>query len=127
MLPPNAVWFITGCSTGLGRTFASYALSQSQRVAATARNPDTLDYLPSQSPDVLKLSLDVTSPESVDAGLASTIERFGRIDVVVNNAGINAFGHAEAYSMDVLRGMMETNFWGAMDVCSSFFQSKTAI
>jgi NAD(P)-dependent dehydrogenase (short-subunit alcohol dehydrogenase family) len=117
MLPPNAVWFITGCSTGLGRAFASYALSQSHRVAATARNPDTLDYLSSDSPNVLKLSLDVTSPESVDAALAATVQGYGRIDVVVNNAGINAFGHAEAYGMEMLRSMMETNFWGAIDVC----------
>ena len=105
---------VTGCSSGLGLAIAKHVLSQHHRLAATARTISTLSYLPDDDQSVLKLALDVTSRPSIEAALSATLSHFGRVDVVVNNAGINTFGHAEALSEQTMRDMMETNFWGPM-------------
>lgn len=70
-LPPDAIWLITGCSSGIGQSLATLLASKpNQRLIATARNPSTLSYLP-DTPNILKLALDVTSPSSVDAAFAA--------------------------------------------------------
>ncbi|OTB05396.1 hypothetical protein M426DRAFT_21988 [Hypoxylon sp. CI-4A] len=118
-LPDEAVWFITGCSSGIGQGLAQYIATQkpSQRVVATARNPASLSEIP-DTPNVLKLALDVTSVSSIEAAFNATVERFKRVDVVVNNAGYNLMGDAESSpaSNPGARALLDTNFWGAVDV-----------
>lgn len=80
---------------------------------ATARKIETLDYLP-ESDDILKLSLDVTSQQSIDNAYEATLQKFGRIDFLVNNAGYNKMGVTEAVPESDLRDMFETNYWGAV-------------
>ena len=115
-LPGDAVWFITGCSSGLGYALCEHLTKNtSSRVVATARKPSTLENLPT-GPNILKLALDVTSDSSIAEALAATLERFGRIDVVVNNAGFSAMGDTETMDVEQARGVMEANFWGAVRV-----------
>ena len=83
-------WFITGASSGFGRAFADYALAQGHNVVATARRTAPLDELAAQAPDrVLVLSLDVTVPAEAERAVAAAKQRFGRLDVVINNAGLD--------------------------------------
>jgi NAD(P)-dependent dehydrogenase (short-subunit alcohol dehydrogenase family) len=113
-LPADAVWFITGCSSGIGYALANYLLtSTSSRVVATARNPDTLTSLP-QTPNLLALPLDVTSEASVKSAVAATLDHWSRIDVLVNNAGYNILAPAELTPLSAAQGVMDTNFWGAV-------------
>ncbi|KAI1461097.1 NAD(P)-binding protein [Annulohypoxylon moriforme] len=123
ILPADAVWFITGCSSGIGQALAHHIATKtaSQRVVATARNPASLSATTSaipDSPNVLKVALDVTDPNAVDSAFDAAIARFGRVDVVVNNAGYNLMGDAEASPLGNpgARALMDTNFWGAVDV-----------
>src|ERR1700722_3233822 len=84
----SPVWFITGCSTGFGREIAQAVLARGWRAVVTARDPDTVADLASAYPDhALPLKLDVTSPDAVTAAVAQVKSAFGRIDVLVNNAG----------------------------------------
>jgi NAD(P)-dependent dehydrogenase (short-subunit alcohol dehydrogenase family) len=114
-LPNDAVWFITGCSSGIGLALATYlsTVSSTTRIVATARKPSTLDSLPN-SPNVLKLALDVTNEESIQLALKETLAKFGRIDVLVNNAGYNILAEGETVAPDAARNLMDTNFWGAV-------------
>lgn len=114
-IPSNSVWLITGCSSGLGKHFAlTAAQNPSYRVVVTARNAATLSYLP-DGPNVLKLALDVTSPTSITEVVSATIKAFGRIDVLINNAGYGLFGDTEAITDADARAQLETNFWGAVN------------
>jgi NAD(P)-dependent dehydrogenase (short-subunit alcohol dehydrogenase family) len=113
-LPSSAVWFITGCSSGIGQHLALYLATHTQsRIVATARKPTDLDTLPS-GPNMLKLALDVTSETSVKAALAATVAKWGRIDVVVNNAGYGLMADTETVELSKARNMMDANFWGAV-------------
>jgi NAD(P)-dependent dehydrogenase (short-subunit alcohol dehydrogenase family) len=113
-LPTSAVWFITGCSSGIGQHLALYLASNTQsRIVATARKPTDLESLPT-SPNMLKLALDVTSESSIRAALAATLEKWGRIDVVVNNAGYGLMADTETVVLEKARKMMDANFWGAV-------------
>ncbi|KAE9371997.1 NAD(P)-binding protein [Stipitochalara longipes BDJ] len=115
-IPENAVWLITGCSSGLGQSLSTLLEeSKSYCVVATARRLSALSYLPS-SPNVLKLELDVTSQASIDAAVAAAVEKFGRINVLVNNAGYGLMGDAEGMSDAEAREIMDTNFWGAVNM-----------
>ena len=114
-LPKDAVWFITGCSSGIGEGLAQYIAETSNRVVATARNPASMSNIPNK-PNVLKLKLDVTSTESISAAFDTTLQKFGRIDVVVNNAGYTLIGDTEAAGDAESRALMDTNFWGMVDV-----------
>ena len=111
----SRVWLITGTSSGFGSEIAKAALERGDRVAATARRPQALDDLVAFAPDrALAVALDVNDPEQIEAAVASTLERFGRIDVLVNNAGTSSVGAVEELEMDHLRDLMETMFFGAV-------------
>jgi NAD(P)-dependent dehydrogenase (short-subunit alcohol dehydrogenase family) len=111
------VWFITGSSTGFGRELASELLEQGFRVVATARKPEVLKDLTEKYPETARaVKLDVTNPEEVRAAIAATIDQFGRLDVLVNNAGYGSMGALEEFEDDQIRRQFETNFFGAVDI-----------
>ena len=108
-------WFITGTSRGFGREWAIAALERGDRVAATARDTATLDDLVNTYGDaVLPLALDVTDRDACIAAVRAAHERFGRLDVVVNNAGYGQFGMVEELSEAESRDQIETNLFGAL-------------
>ncbi|KAI1427917.1 retinol dehydrogenase 8 [Xylaria sp. FL1777] len=116
-LPPDAVWLITGCSSGIGAALAARLATQTtNRVVATARQVSALSYLADDAKNVLKLALDVTSSEAIDAAFSKALERFGRVDVVVNNAGYTVMGDTETSTPQEGRTLFDTNFWGAVEV-----------
>jgi NAD(P)-dependent dehydrogenase (short-subunit alcohol dehydrogenase family) len=109
------VWFITGTSKGFGRIWARAALARGDQVIATARNLDTLSPLVEEYGDsALALALDVTDKAAVEQAIAAGHERFGRLDVVVNNAGYGLFGMIEEVSEEQARAQIETNLFGAL-------------
>ena len=108
-------WFITGASRGFGREWAIGALERGDSVAATARDTASLDDLATRFGDrLLPVSLDVTDRAEVFAAVARAHERFGQLDVVVNNAGYGQFGMIEEVSEDEARDQIETNLFGAL-------------
>ncbi|CAN7162275.1 SDR family oxidoreductase [Terrabacter sp. LjRoot27] len=108
-------WFITGTSRGFGREWAIAALERGDNVAATARDTGALDDLVQTYGDrVLPIALDVTDRDADFAAVAQAHERFGRLDVVVNNAGYGHFGFVEELSEADVRDQLETNFFGAL-------------
>lgn len=110
-------WFITGSSRGFGRALALAALAAGDRVAATARRPEQLDDLVAQHGErVLPLRLDVTDADGVRAALAEAKARFGRLDVIVNNAGYANVAPIETGDEADFRTQFETNFWGVYHV-----------
>jgi len=110
-LPGDAVWLITGCSTGFGRELARQALAQGYRVAVTARDPAEVEDLASHG-EALVLKLDVTDPAGIADAVAATQSRFGRIDVLVNNAGIGYFAAVEEGEDREVRRMFDINVFG---------------
>jgi NAD(P)-dependent dehydrogenase (short-subunit alcohol dehydrogenase family) len=109
------VWFITGTSKGFGRVWAEAALARGDRVAATARNIKTLAPLVERYGDqVAALTLDVTDKQAVEAAVRDAHRRFGRLDVVINNAGYGLFGAIEEVSEAEARAQIETNLFGAL-------------
>ncbi|BBZ00838.1 short-chain dehydrogenase/reductase [Mycolicibacterium chitae] len=109
------VWFITGTSRGFGRHWAIAALERGDKVAATARDTDTLDDLVERFGDaVLPLALDVTDRAADFAAVQTAHDHFGRLDVVVNNAGYGQFGFVEELSEAEARDQIETNVFGAL-------------
>jgi NAD(P)-dependent dehydrogenase (short-subunit alcohol dehydrogenase family) len=108
-------WFITGTSRGFGREWAEAALDRGDRVAATAREVSSLGDLAAKYGDtVLTLALDVTDRQAVLAALAQAHDHFGRLDVIVNNAGYGQFGMIEEISEQEARAQFETNLFGAL-------------
>jgi len=115
-LSPKA-WFVTGSSRGLGRALVEVALQAGDRVAATARSPERLEDLRDTHGDaVLPLQLDVTDYDAAARAIAQAEETFGRIDVVVNNAGYSDLGSFEDTPIDSFRTQVETNFFGVVNV-----------
>lgn len=109
------VWLITGCSTGFGRAIAEAVLKQGDYLIATAREPEQLRALIDQYPDTAKaVRLDVTLPQEGQAAIDAAIKIFGRIDVLVNNAGYGLIGALEEVSETDIRQAFETNFFGAI-------------
>lgn len=111
----DKVWFVTGSNRGLGRAFAAEALSRGNKVVAAARKVDPADPLYG-SDDVLGVELDVTRQDQIDADVAQAIERFGRIDVLVNNAGFGMSGAFEEATDAELRNLFDTDFFGLVNV-----------
>ncbi|QFZ20846.1 SDR family NAD(P)-dependent oxidoreductase [Saccharothrix syringae] len=111
----SKVWFVTGSSRGLGRCFVEAALSRGDKVAATARNTASLGELVAAHGDaVLPLALDVTDRAAVFDGVRRAKEHFGRLDVIVNNAGYAQVGAIEELTERQLRDQLETNLFGAV-------------
>ena len=111
----SKVWFVTGSSRGLGRSFVQVALSRGDRVAATARTTEGLDKLVDAHGDaMLPLPLDVTDKAAVFASVKRAKEHFGRLDVIVNNAGFAQIGAIEELTEQQLREQFETNLFGAI-------------
>lgn len=110
----NQVWFITGANKGLGAALAKEALGRGYRVVAAARNPESAQKVLGNSPDLLTVKLDITDDGQVGAAVKAGLDRFGRIDVLVNNAGYGLVGHFEEMSEALIRRQMETNVFGAM-------------
>jgi NAD(P)-dependent dehydrogenase (short-subunit alcohol dehydrogenase family) len=109
----SRVWLITGTSSGFGRHLAEAVLARGDRVVATARRPATLAGLVGTAPDrVHAVALDVTDGDQIAAAVASALDRFGRIDVLVNNAGHGSVGAIEEIEPEHLRALMETMFFG---------------
>jgi len=111
----SKTWFITGASKGFGREWTEAALERGDRVAATARRLETLDALvDAYGGNVLPIQLDVTDRDDDFAAVRRAAEHFGRLDVVVNNAGYGHFGMIEELSEDEVRSQLETNVFGAL-------------
>ncbi|PPR05040.1 hypothetical protein CVT24_010186 [Panaeolus cyanescens] len=111
------VWFITGASSGFGRSMAEAALAAGHNVVATLRKPEVLNALQEQYPStLLVLQLDVMKPDQIEDAFAKAKATFGRIDVVFNNAGAACVGEIEGTPIDKARLMFESLFWGAAQV-----------
>ncbi|MDT5179011.1 MAG: hypothetical protein QOJ95_3209 [Mycobacterium sp.] len=105
-------WFITGCSAGFGQALASAALRTGDNVVATARRLDALTALVDTAPErVLALTLDVTDQHQIDDAVTAATERFGRVDVLVNNAGLASVGAVEELDGSALRQLMDVMFF----------------
>ncbi|WP_440706334.1 SDR family oxidoreductase [Heyndrickxia oleronia] len=114
------VWFITGASSGLGYEFTKKALELGDKVVGIARNIEKLNELKSQYEEMLlPLRLDVTNRSDVFATVETAIKHFGKIDIVINNAGNMIMGMIEEFNEDEVRSQMETNFYGAVWVCQA--------
>jgi NAD(P)-dependent dehydrogenase (short-subunit alcohol dehydrogenase family) len=113
-MPSAKTWFITGTSRGFGREWAIAALERGDRVAGTARDLSTMDDLVERFGDaVLPIQLDVSDRTADFAAVQQAHERFGRLDIVINNAGYGQFGMVEEISEQELRDQFEANFFGA--------------
>ncbi|GAB4014378.1 hypothetical protein GCM10028808_36690 [Spirosoma migulaei] len=111
------VWFITGASRGFGRVWAEAALKRGDKVAATARKVESIaDLKENYGENVLTLALDVTRPEQVKTAVEQAHEHFGRLDIVLNNAGYSLVGTIEEASADDIRALYETNIIGPVSV-----------
>ena len=107
------VWLITGCSTGFGRELSTYLLAEGYPVAVAARKTEDIKDIVEGFPETaLSLKLDVTKPEDIKTAVQQTLDKFGRIDVLVNNAGIGYFGAVEESEDEAVRNMFEINFFG---------------
>ena len=113
----SRVWLITGSSPGLGREIAEAALAAGNQVVATARDAAALRDLVDTYPDqVLAASLEVTDRARADEVVRAAVDAFGRLDVVVNNAGYANIGSIEDFTDHDFRAQIETNLWGTINV-----------
>lgn len=120
MTKNNRVWFITGASSGLGYEFTKVALETGDQVVAVARNIDKLnDLMKHYQESLLPLKLDVTDRSAVFTTVAKAVSHFGRLDIVINNAGNMVLGMVEEQSEEEARRQLETNFFGALWVCQA--------
>jgi len=110
-------WIITGSSRGLGRSLTEAVLAAGDNVVATARNIADLDDLAAKHPDnIYPVKLDVTNKQDIDAAIEKTIARFGRIDVLVNNAGFGITGATEAYTEEQVNNQLDTNLYAPIAI-----------
>jgi len=110
------VWLVTGAGRGLGVDIAKAALAAGHAVAATGRNPERVSAAIGESGDLLAIKLDVTNPTDGEAAVAAAVDRFGRIDVLVNNAGNFNAGFFEELSPEEFRAQIETTLFGPINV-----------
>jgi NAD(P)-dependent dehydrogenase (short-subunit alcohol dehydrogenase family) len=115
--PSGKVWFITGASRGFGRVWAEAALKRGDKVAATARKLASIaDFTEKYGENVLTLELDVTKPDQVKSAVEQAHAHFGRLDIVLNNAGYSLVGTIEEASADDVRALYDTNIFGTLSV-----------
>jgi NAD(P)-dependent dehydrogenase (short-subunit alcohol dehydrogenase family) len=113
----SKIWFITGCSTGFGRELAEQVLARGERVVLTARKPEQVQDIADKYPETaLALALDVTSEQAIRKAVADAEARFGRVDVLVNNAGYGYFSAIEEGEDEEIRRQFETNVFGLMSL-----------
>ncbi|WP_330444458.1 SDR family NAD(P)-dependent oxidoreductase [Flavobacterium sp. C4GT6] len=113
----NKIWFITGTSRGFGRVWTEAALQRGDKVAATARNLESIaNFKEKYGDNVLILQLDVTKPEQVKTALEQAYNHFGKLDIVLNNAGYSLIGTIEEANPDEIRLLYETNVIGPVTV-----------
>jgi NAD(P)-dependent dehydrogenase (short-subunit alcohol dehydrogenase family) len=110
------VWFVTGAGRGMGVDIARAALAAGHAVVASGRNPERVAAAVGGHDDLLTVALDITDPGSAHAAVDAAVERFGRIDVLVNNAGNFYAGFFEEITPDDFRAQVETNFFGPLNV-----------
>jgi NAD(P)-dependent dehydrogenase (short-subunit alcohol dehydrogenase family) len=111
------IWFVTGSSRGLGRSLTEAILLTGDKVAATARDISTLKDITEKYPNsVYPVQLDVNNKEQVHRAVADVVERFGRIDVLVNNAGFGITGAVEAFTDEQVRNQLETNLYAPIEI-----------
>ena len=110
------VWFITGAGRGLGVDIAKSALAAGHAVVATARNTDTITAALGEEDNLLAVQLDVTDPAAAETAVAAAVDRFGRIDVLVNNAGSFKAGFFEEISPEDFRAQIETTLFGPVNL-----------
>jgi NADP-dependent 3-hydroxy acid dehydrogenase YdfG len=123
----DQVWFVTGASTGLGRALVDHLLAIGAKVVATARKPEQLDGLMKKYPETaLVAGLDVKNQAMVDAAVKAAEAKFGRIDVLVNNAGYGMVGAVEESAEDEYRPMFETNVFGLIRVTQAVLPGMRA-
>ncbi len=109
----SKVWFITGCSTGFGRELAKQALEQGNKVVVTSRKTADIEDIVEDYPDTsIAVQLDVTNASEIEHSVKQAMDKFGKIDVLVNNAGIGYFGAIEESEEDEVRRMFEINVFG---------------
>ena len=112
----NKVWFVTGGNKGIGAAIVKEALAQGYNVVAAARKPQEAEQNLGLHPNLLIVKLDICDDEQVLTAVSATMERFGRIDVLVNNAGYGLLGYFEEMSEDSIRQQIETNVFGTMKI-----------
>ncbi len=111
----SKIWFITGASSGLGAELAKAAIEHGDQAVATFRKAaQASDFTMANQGKGLGVLLDVTGPAQIDAAVQRALQHFGRIDVLVNNAGYGTIGAVEEFSMEEIRAQFETNFFGAV-------------
>lgn len=111
------VWFITGSARGLGRSLTAAVLAHGDKVAATARDPKQLNDLVEKYPGkILAIKLDVTKRDDIHRAVAETVSLFGRIDVLVNNAGVGIVGAAEGFTDEQVRSQLDINLYAPIEV-----------
>lgn len=113
------VWFVTGTSTGFGHALAKELIDHGYPVAITARHTEQISDLVEDHEQAIALPLDVTKKDQVKDAVKTALDKFGRIDVLVNNAGYGYFGAIEESDEETVRKLFETNFWGLSDLTRS--------
>lgn len=112
----NQVWFVTGASKGIGAAITKEALENGYKVVAAARNPEATKKALGDCPNLFCVKLDLTDEQSIQSSVKEATDKFGRIDVLVNNAGYGLLGYFEEFSDEVIRRQMETNVFGLMSL-----------
>ncbi|MGI6591426.1 MAG: SDR family NAD(P)-dependent oxidoreductase [Eggerthellaceae bacterium] len=120
------VWFITGASRGMGACFAQCALDAGDAVVATARSPKKIGGTFGPSDNLLPVALDVTDSESIAHAVSAALDHFGRIDILLNNAGYGIFGALEETSDAETRAIYDTNVFGTMNVIRAVLPTMRA-
>ena len=116
----DKVWLITGCSTGFGRELAKHVLESGYKAAVASRDTaDVKDIVNAYPETAIAVKLDVTKPDEIKAAVEETVAKFGKVDVLVNNAGIGYFGAIEESEEDEVRRMFEINFWGLANMTTA--------
>lgn len=115
------VWFITGSNSGFGLSLTKAVLDKGDRAIATSRHPEELDSLVEQYPDNVKVvELDVTKSDEIANAVKAGIQAFGRVDVLVNNAGFGTLGAVEEITEDKVRYQFEVNYFGTLNLTKAF-------